>query len=391
MTVNWGKIRKQYFPALKDLTYIMAASASPLNKKAYHKALWFYNDMLRFGDIHYDTFTEEIEILRKIIANYINSEPEEIAFLINTTSGMNIIANMLDNTKEIIYPSIEFPASIHFFRRKGFPCKKINDVNYSYPIDKYQEAVSSNTKYVINSYVQSLTGFKQDLEQVGDFCQNHDLFHIVNATQGFSSFEIDVKKQKIDMLVSNGLKWPGCGYGAGILYVNRSFFKDNLIPVSGWLSVENVFQLNNENMQIINKTRSMDGFGGCLNFGALLALKGSFELISEVIGEGDINRGVKRIQDRILWLTDEFIMLVEALNLKIITPRKKSNRSGIITIEHDQTTEIYKTFTKNKIYITPKRFPENTKDTMLRFAFNYYNNIKDINRVEKLLKALNLQ
>ncbi|MFX0012168.1 MAG: aminotransferase class V-fold PLP-dependent enzyme, partial [Candidatus Hermodarchaeota archaeon] len=252
MSIDWEKIRKKYFPTLKNLTYIMAASASPLNKQAFRKAIWYYKDMLSYGDIHYDTFNQELEELRILIANYINATPDEIAFLTNTSSGINIIANFLDNQKEIIYPSIEFPASIHIFKRREYPCKKIAAQNNIYPIEHYVKVISPNTKYVINSYVQSLTGFKQNLEQVGEFCRKNELYHIVNATQGFSSFEIDVQRQKIDMLASNGLKWPGAGYGAGILYINQSLFDEKVIPVSGWLSVENPFQLDNDNLNVIN-------------------------------------------------------------------------------------------------------------------------------------------
>ena len=391
MSIDWEKIRKKYFPTLKNLTYIMAASASPLNKEAFRKTIWYYKDMLRFGDIHYETFTKELEELRFLIANYINATPDEIAFLINTSSGMNVIANFLDNQNEIIYPSIEFPASIHIFKRREFPCKKIIAQDNRYPIENYENVLSPSTKYVINSYVQSLTGFRQNLEQVGEFCRQHDLYHIVNATQGFSSFEIDVQRQRIDMLASNGLKWPGAGYGAGILYINQSLLNEKLIPISGWLSVENPFQLDNDNLNVINKARSIDGMGGCPNFGALLALKGSFELITNVIGNGDINIGVKRIQERIVWLTTEFLNRLEEFNLKIITPLELSNRSGIITIEHENATRIHEIFVKNKIHITLKRYPDNPNDTLLRFAFNYYNNLKDITRVVKLLKSLNLK
>ena len=101
MTVDWEEIRHNQFPALKNLVYIMAASASPLSRSAYEKGVAYFNDMLSYGDIHFDDFVDEIDSARENIAHYINAEPDEIAFLTNTSSGMNVIARLLEKGANI--------------------------------------------------------------------------------------------------------------------------------------------------------------------------------------------------------------------------------------------------------------------------------------------------
>jgi len=385
MSVDWEEIRHDQFPALKNLVYIMAASASPISKSAYEKGIAYFNDMLSYGDIHFDDFMDEIDLARENIAHYINAEPDDIAFLTNTSSGMNVIARLLEKG-EILYPSIEFPASIHIFRRLGFICKKIPSWNNKFLIEDFKKLITRNTKYIIHSHVQSLTGFKQNLNELGDFCKEYGLINIINATQSFCSFEIDVIKQNIDIIVSNALKWVGCGYGAGILYINEELIKEKGIPFSSWLSVEDPFSLDNENMRVINKTRYMDALGGCPNFAALLSLKGGLDLIKNNIGNGNIKDGVKKIQERIILLTDKFLDKIKNLNYRIITPLEIEFRSGIITLEHEKAEEIYEHLVKNNIYVTLKKDLNTSKNTLLRFAFNYYNNFEDITKTISQLR-----
>lgn len=389
MSIDWEQIRNDYFPALNSHTYIMASSASPMNKRAYGESLKYLNSMLNHGDIYYEQFKEEIDKNREIIAKYINCNSEEIAFVPNVSAGMNIIARMLDKA-EFIYPSVEFPASVHIYKRLGFPNKKIHSTNNKYLIENIKNVITSNTKILIHSHVQSLTGFRQNLNKLGILSKQYSLISIINATQSFGSFDIDVKKDNINIMISNTLKWVGCGYGAGVLYINQNLFKNKEIPFSGWLSVTDPFSMNNEDVKVINQSRYMDTFGGCPNYGALLALKGSFDLIKEDIGLGDIKKGVNKIQKRILWLTKVFLEKIRKFNFLIISPLESEFRSGIITIEHEKAEKIYDSFIKNNVYITLKKYPGVEKNTLLRFSFNYYNNEKDIDKVIDVLNNIKI-
>ncbi len=385
MKINWNKLREEQFPALKDHIYLKAAGGSPMSKAAYESAIKYFNDMHLVGDNFWDEQFITLNQSRGIIAEYINCKPDEIAFLINTSSGMNVISRLIEKG-QALYPEGEFPSSIHIFKAQGFDCKKVpSQDNYTYELSDFKNNLTKDSKYLIHSHIQYLTGFKQDLKELGTFCEQNELVNIGNTTQSFGAFPIDVKSGKIDMMVASGLKWLCCGYGIGILYVKDKIISENRLPFSSWLSVKDAFSMNNENLNLIQKTSSMDGLGGTPNFPALSALNGGLNLIKE-IGNGNIQTTVQEISKRIITLTSEFIEKASELNLKIITPTDLKYRSGIITIESHQAEKIYNKLIADNIFISLRNYPQLTNKTLLRFAFNYYNNFEDIEKTISILK-----
>lgn len=384
MLINWEEIREQQFPALKSVISLKSAGGSPMSRSAYNSGLKYLNDMLTYGDIFWDEFFKELNSIREKVAQYFNAKPTEIAFFINTSSCMNTVARLI-KLGEVLYPEEEFPSSIHIFKRLGFSNTKIKHVNHQYPIEHITNQITSNTKYIIHSHVQYSTGYKQDLEKLGDLCRKNKIVNIVNATQSFGAFPIDVNKCNIDILVTSALKWACCGYGIGILFIKEKIINDIDLPFSSWLSVKDAFLMDNENINIKKETSAMDCLGGTPHFPALLTLKGGLNLIEE-IGAGNLQKGLKRISKRILWLTSEFLNEIKKLNFKIITPIELENRSGIITLEHDRAEDIFKELLKNNIHISLRNNPKSLEKTFLRFSFNYYNNFEDILKTIAILK-----
>ncbi|KKN37045.1 hypothetical protein LCGC14_0767440 [marine sediment metagenome] len=384
MEVNWEEIREQQFPALKRIISLKAAGGSPLSRSAYNSGLKYLNDMLNYGDIFWDDFFIELNTIREKIAQYFNAKPTEIAFFINTSSCMNTIARLI-KPGEILYPEDEFPSSIHIFKRLGFKNTKIKHVNHQYPIEHITNQITNNTNYIIHSHVQYSTGYKQNLEKLGDLCKKNNIISIINATQSFGAFPIDVDKCNIDILVTSALKWACCGYGIGILFIKEKIINEIDLPFSSWLSVKDAFSMDNENINIKQETSAMDCLGGTPHFSALFTLKGGLNLI-EIIGSGDLQEGLRRISKRILWLTSEFLNEIKKLNYKIITPIELEYRSGIITLEHNRAEDIFKELLKNNIHISLRSNPKSLEKTFLRFSFNYYNNFEDISKSISILK-----
>jgi selenocysteine lyase/cysteine desulfurase len=387
MNIDWEEIRKEEFPALKNIIYLKAAGGSPMSKSAYKASVKYLDEMHRLGDTLWEKYMEDVNALRKLVGEYINAKPYEIAFLINTSSGMNVIASLLDKGK-IIYAEGEFPSSILIFKVKGFECKKIksND-DHTYPIETINTSIENDTNYLIHSHIQYLTGFKQDIQALGKISREHGLINIINATQSFGAFPIDVQADNVDMLVASGLKWICSGYGAGILFIRDKYISEKGLPFSSWLSVENAFSMDNDNLNVINQTRYLDGLGGTPNFAALVALKGSMELVKR-IGNGNIPNGVNLIQKRIESLTNHFSEQIKELDFKIITPLDLKYRSGIITLENNKAESIFNKLLAKNVQVSLRNYPKSTEKTLLRFAFNYYNNFEDIDKTISILKQI---
>ncbi len=384
MVINWEEIREHQFPALKSIISLKSAGGSPLSRSAYNSGMKYLNDMLTYGDIFWDDHFKELSSIREKIAQYFHAKPTEIAFFINTSSCMNTVARLI-KPGEILYPEDEFPSSIHIFKRLGFQNTRIKHVNHHYPIEHITNQITPNTKYIIHSHVQYSTGYKQDLEKLGDLCRTNNVLNIINATQSFGAFPIDVNKCNIDILVTSALKWACCGYGIGILFIKEKIINERDLPFSSWLSVDDSFSMDNENISIKKETSAMDCLGGTPHFSSLLTLKGGLDLIEE-IGSGDLQEGLRRISKRIIWLTSEFLNEIMKLNYKIITPVELENRSGIITLEHNRAEDIFNELQKNKIYISLRNNPKSLEKTFLRFSFNYYNNFEDISKTITILK-----
>jgi len=87
------------------------------------------------------------------------------------------------------------------------------------------------------SFVQFLTGFRADLNAIGEICQRHGVVYLVDAIQGLGAFPVDVQTGHIDALAADGHKWLVGPEGCGVLYISRRL-QEQVEPMEfGWTNV----------------------------------------------------------------------------------------------------------------------------------------------------------
>jgi len=94
--IDWSQIR-QNFPVTERVAYLNSAAAGPVSTASNEAASGYYEKMMRDGDVHWNRWLADREAVRQKIAAFINAEPEEIAFTTNTSQGMNVIIDALEN------------------------------------------------------------------------------------------------------------------------------------------------------------------------------------------------------------------------------------------------------------------------------------------------------
>src|SRR5205807_5700921 len=174
--------------------------------------------------------------IRKKIAKFINAEPDEIGLTTNTSAGMNVIVDALEDRGEVISSTLEFPVTTLPWMNRRIPVHPLLPVNGEVRVEDVRGAMTEKTGVIALSHVQFSNGLRTDPEELAKIKGRHAL--VINAAQSAGVFQIDVKRMQIDALCATGHKWILAGYGSGFVYLSRELLYQTHSRTLGWLSVE---------------------------------------------------------------------------------------------------------------------------------------------------------
>ena len=367
--INWDDIRKQ-FPVTEKSTYLNSAAAGPLSRATMAAATEYYQQMMDDGDIHWDEWLQKREDVRRKVAAFINAEPDEIALTTNTSSGMNVIIDALETHGEVISCDLEFPVSTLPWMNRRIPVHLVTSVAGAVAIDDIREAMNVRTGIICMSHVQYSSGFRIDLEALGNAKGGHAL--VVNAAQSAGVFEIDVKRMKIDALSATGHKWMLAGYGSGFAYLSRELQERSKPRAIGWLSVEDPYGDRNNEIHMRHDAAARAELG-CPHFAGMFALGASVDLIASL--------GMKNIEARALELNRFLTSRLIESGWKVLSPIADERlRSAETLVEADDPAGVVARLAERKIIVTKK--PQG-----IRVATHFFNNQEDIDRLITALSS----
>ncbi len=367
MSFDWSQIRER-FPATERFAYLNSAAAGPVSIASQAAAADYYEKMMRDGDVHWNRWLGEREAIREKIAQFINAEPEEIAFTTNTSQGMNVIVDALEDRGEVISSELEFPVTTLPWMHRRIPVHLLPAVNGEMRISDLQNAMTHATGIIALSHVQFSNGFRIDPEAVGRIKGSHAF--VLNASQSAGAFEIDVKRMKIDALCATGHKWLLAGYGSGFVYLSRELLGQSLPRSIGWLSVEEPFEMRNYEFRPRHDTAARVELG-CPHFAAIFSLGASIDLIHEL--------GIRAIQARVLELNRHLTLRLTEEGWRVLSPIwNEDSRSAETLVEIEKPAEVTRHLFRRGVVVTEK--PQG-----IRVATHFFNNEDDI---EKLIAGL---
>jgi selenocysteine lyase/cysteine desulfurase len=367
-SINWTEIRKQ-FPVTEKLAYLNSAAAGPVSIASQAAAAGYYEKMMRDGDVHWNRWLAEREAVREKVARFINAEPEEIAFTTNTSSGMNVIVDALEDRGEVISSELEFPVTTLPWMHRRIPVHLLPTVEGEVRIEDVLGAMTHNTGVIALSQVQFSNGFRIDPEAVGAIKGKHAF--VVNASQSAGAFEIDVKRMQIDALCATGHKWMLSGYGSGFVYLSRELLEQSLPRTIGWLSVDHPFEMRNDEFRPRHDTAARVELG-CPHFAGIFSLGASVDLMNEI--------GAANLQARVLELNSLLTSRLTENGWQVLSPlQNEDGRSGETLVSVDKAAEVVRHLFRRGVVVTEK--PEG-----IRVATHFFNNEEDI---ERLIVAMN--
>jgi cysteine desulfurase/selenocysteine lyase len=360
---GWSEIRKR-FPVTERLAYLNSAAAGPVSRASQAAAAGYYEKMMRDGDVHWNRWLADREAVRNKIAAFINAEPEEIAFTTNTSSGMNVIVDALEDRGEVISSELEFPVTTLPWMHRRIPVHLLPATNGEIRIEDLRAAMTDKTGVIALSHVQFSNGFRIDTEAVGDIRGRHAL--VINASQSAGAFEIDVKRMKIDALCATGHKWMLAGYGSGFVYLSRELLDQSLPRSIGWLSVDDPFEMRNDEFRPRHDAAARVELG-CPHFAGIFSLGSSVDLIDEL--------GSANIQARVLELNRFLTARLTENGWEVLSPLlTESSRSAETLVKVEKPADFVRRLFRRGVVVTEK--PQG-----IRVATHFFNNEEDVERL----------
>lgn len=330
-TKGGGDVTTRYreeFPVTSELIYLNHAAVAPLCRRAADAIRWLADDACQFGSLHYDKWLDAYAGLRKATARLINSSPEEIAIVKNTSEGIAIVALGLDwkAGDRVVAFKEEFPANYYPWLRLEKRGVQITWLSIYDPLEKIAAAIPGARLLAI-SFVNYLSGHRVDIEAIGKVCHEHGCFYFVDAIQGMGVFPIDVEACHIDALAADGHKWMLGPEGNGVLYVRRRWL-DAIEPVEfGWTNPANYADYSSRDMTLRSDAGRYEC--GTLNTVGCFGHRASLELLLEA--------GIANVGTAVFERATQLDQGLRSLGYEVMAERTAATGSGIVSFRHPTT------------------------------------------------------
>ncbi|HEY9840163.1 MAG TPA: aminotransferase class V-fold PLP-dependent enzyme [Candidatus Obscuribacterales bacterium] len=364
------------FPHSRDQIYLNHAAISPFSTHVV-AALEAFIQQRHLDEIeNYWSMLPKIQDLRERLARLVGGRAEGIAFVPNTSFGLNLLATGLkwQAGDRILLNRLEFPANVYPFLN----CRRFGvEVDFVEPradrlihLDDIAAAIRPQTRLLSISHVQFLTGQRVDLAALGQLCRARGLLFCVDAIQSLGATDLDVRALNIDFLATGGHKWLMGPQGQGFVHITHELIEKLEPAMVGWLSVQDAWNLLDYQLKLRpDAARFETGSFNALGLTGMLAAQ-------EVFARWPM----AEIRNHVLDLSGFLIHGLQELGLKVITPAEPEQRLGIVTCEHPEADQIREGLEAHQIKVSAR------EGSYLRFAPHFYNSRAELTRVLKQLK-----
>jgi len=371
--INVREIREK-FPVTRSKVFLNHAAYSPLPQPVVDVMRKYNEELCR-----YEINESKYSLGQEIFAKLVGAEKGEVALVPNTSTGLNIVANMLDYpagsnvvTTDLEYPSVVYP----WLKKKlGVEVRYVKNVDGRVFVEDMEKAINDQTVVVTISHVGYANGFRHDLKILAEIAHEHGAYLIVDAIQSLGTIPVDVERDDVDFLTASCYKWLLGPAGVGYLYVRKELVERFDPPFIGWASVKpevfetlefwDIWQLQ------LSKTASRFEVGSP-SFISFVGAATAIQLLLDI--------DIENIQKRVLGLTELLIDSVKNLGFRLTTPEDKECRSGIVHFLIDKAQERLERLRKKGIVVS-------ARSNGLRVAPHFYNTEEEIERLIRELKT----
>lgn len=320
---------------------------------------------------------DNIEAARRDVAALVGADPANLAFVKNTSEGVNIIAHGIDLRAgdNVVFSELEHENNTFPWRYLEFQGIEVRILpagpDGRVPLDDYRAAIDARTRIVSVAWVSYGSGHRGDVPALAEIAHAAGAILIVDAIQACGMLDRRIDSLGADVVVSGGHKTLLSLAGAGLMYVRSGLIEKVMPPYAAKFSFTSIDRKVSK-LELAPDARRFEY--GNPNFVGIWCQRRSAQVIRSV--------GLDRIEARVRELTDRLIAGLHDLQAEVRTSDVWSERCGIVTIAPRGDARALELRLKERGILVAE------KDDLLRISTYAYNDEDDIDRILAALPDL---
>ena len=372
------ELRRHEFPVTREKIFLAHGGVCPLPRRVA-QAITDCATQGTLGD--QEAFVmHRIDDARKLGAQLLNCQPDEVALVGPTSLGLSFVAAGLKfrkNDNILIYHD-DYPSNVYpwmALASQGVKVRLINTrgLGIIRTIDVMGQ-VDEETKLVALASNHFISGYRIEHEAIGKFLHERNILFCLDAIQTLGAFPTPV--DHVDFLAADAHKWLLGPCGAGVLYVKKDQQERLNPPIYGWHNVRSPDFVAQTSIQFRSGAAKFEA--GTHNLIGLVGLIAAMELALEV--------GVENIARELLRKRTWFVPALQAKGYTVLNPAPKmENASGITTIcqPGQDLAPLHQKLTDAGVIASLRN--DRSGQNYIRFSPHFYNTDAELQRVVELL------
>ncbi len=341
---NWCAIRTEY-SALAQGCYLNSARIGLLSNRVLQTAI---EQLEQYGQQTSALLPDQqqVEQVRSAVKQVLNAQQHLLAFTPSMTYGLQSLVAAFRQKKRVLVLSTDYP-SLHFFWCNHGHDLSVFPTNMPLIALDYQAyfdfILANKINLLAISHVNNISGYRLSLARIYQFCQQHNIILLLDATQSFALHDIDMTKYPDMIVLASGHKWLNAGRGIGFICLPRN------------LLAQIQFEFTSE--LLVNKDMLLEI--SHYNYEGIFRLAAALTFMQEI--------GLKQIEQRVLSLVQVFQQRL--IQVHSYQPLASRHQSGIILLP------------KNAAFIADLHTEQVSFTELeygLRFSCHYYNNEQEM-------------
>ena len=368
------------FPVLGEWVYLNSAGFGPVPRFALEAADRYSRRRDEMASLDFLDWYTEADRVRASAARLIGASGDDIAFVPNAGAGLGWLMGGIDwrEGDHVITLAHEFPNNVYFpevLAKKGVRFTRVEMPGGVFSPDRFVDALSSQTRLVLLSWINYSTGLRVPFEALGAELRARGILFCVDGTQGVGALQMDVAAARIDFLVVDAYKWMLSPPGIGFACVSPRV-REWLPPaIYSWRSHRrwrDVDQLHDGVPELPDGAIRYEG--GMQNFGGIFALGAVLDWMHEL--------GPSRIEERVLELASKARAVLRDRGGRLAADQGPGYDSPIVTARFPEVDS-----SKLAVRLEKERIAVTARKGNLRVSPHVFNNEEDIEKLSAALKG----